>query len=326
MDDRSLHSLREEPRPEFARALRQRLRDGEAPATAAARRLPLTPLFAAAAGIAVVASLILFPSVRASAQAFLDLFRVRQFTAVSFDPSRFERFRAENHDQVSLVFSKVETLEKPVAPSYFTDPAAAGAAVGFTVRVPGSLPAGLVADTLVVSGGGVARMTVDAKRLRDVMTALDIRDVTVPEDLDGKSVTVHAARMVSQSFRAGERRVELAQSPSPEVELPAGVDLKRLGAIGLRILGVSPGDARRLATAIDWRSTLVVPVPTDAGSFREVTVHGQKGLLITRTAKPAGGERRRLGAVVLWSEGGQVYALAGDLGREELLAMAESVH
>ena len=147
----------------------------------------------------------------------------------------------------------------------------------------------------------------------------------MPDDLDGKSVTVHTTPIVFQQFHSATLHAHLAQAKSPEVELPAGLELNRLGAIGLRILGVSPADARRLATTIDWRSTLVVPVPVNAGSFREVTVHGQKGLLVTQSGQNADGQRERVGAVVMWTEGDQIYALGGDLARDELLQMAESV-
>jgi hypothetical protein len=325
MDDRFMNQLREEPRPGFARALRQRLRAGEGATTAPRRVFPLRTLLATAAGLAVVASLVLFPSVRASAQAFLDLFRVRQFTAVSFDATRLERFRKEGDSNSMLMFAKTEKLQDPGPPRVFTDAGAAGAAAGFAVRVPGLLPGGLVADTVTVSGAGAARMSVDTQKLRSLLEALDIRDVTVPDDLDGKSVTVHTTPIVFQQFHSATLHAHLAQAKSPEVELPAGLELNRLGAIGLRILGVSPADARRLATTIDWRSTLVVPVPVNAGSFREVTVHGQKGLLVTQSGQNADGQRERVGAVVMWTEGDQIYALGGDLARDELLQMAESV-
>ena len=325
MDDQFMHDLRREPRPDFVGALRQRLRAGESAEPTRRRVSPLRPALALAAGLAVVAALVFSPAMRASAQAFLDLFRVRQFTAVSFDATRLERFRKQSDNNTMLMFAKTDKLQDPGPPKVFADAGAASAAAGFVVRVPGVLPNGLAADTLAVTGAGVLRMTVDANKLRSLLEALDVRDVTVPDDLDGKTVTVRTTPVVFQQFRSEKLHAHLIQARSPEVELPAGLDLNRLGAIGLRILGVSPADARRLATTIDWRSTMVVPVPIDAGSFREVTVHGQKALLVTQTEANKDGERERYGAVVMWTEGDQVYALGGDLGREELMQMAESV-
>jgi hypothetical protein len=120
--------------------------------------------------------------------------------------------------------------------------------------------------------------------------------------------------------------VHLVQANSPEVTLPTGVDLAQLGEIGLRILGLDPAEARRMASTIDWTSTLVVPVPSNASSFREVTVHGQRGLLVTTNGDPAGTPNgRRAGAIVMWTEGDRVFALAGNLDSMELMQMAESV-
>ena len=324
MDDRDLETLRREPSPEFASALRRRWRATETAEGAPRRRFPLAALVAAALGVVVVVSFVFSPSVRASAQAFLDLFRVRQFTAVSFDPSRLERFKQQGQDNPMLAFARTDNLQDPGPARPFPTVGAAVGAAGFFAATPSYVPAGYAADTVWVTGHGAARITIDVKKLRDVLNTLDIRDVTVPDAYDGKSATVTMTPVVMQRFRSGDKRVMVTEAASPEVEVPAGVDLERLGAIGLRILGVSSGDADRLARSIDWRSTMLVPVPADAGSFREVTVHGAKGLMVTMMGESKEG-RRRQGAVVLWTEGDRVHAVQGPLGGEELLQMAESV-
>jgi hypothetical protein len=71
-----------------------------------------------------------------------------------------------------------------------------------------------------------------------------------------------------------------------------------------------------MAISIDWRNTLVVPVPVDAASFRQVNVAGAEGLLIERAA----GSRQ-----LLWSANGQMYVLAAPLGAAEMLEMAQSL-
>ena len=324
MDDRDLNSLRRDPSPEFASALRRRLRATESETPAPRRAFPLRLVVATAVAIAVVASFLFSPSVRASAQAFLDMFRVRQFTAVSFDPSRFERFRQQNQDNPMLACARTEKLEDPGPPRGFANLGAATSTAGFFAARPGYVPAGYVADSVWVTGHGAARLTIDVKKLRDVLSALDIRDVTVPDSYDGKSATVTMTPVVLQRFKKGDQRVLVTEAASPAVQVPADVDLERLGGVGLRILGVSSGDADRLAHAIDWRSTMLVPVPSDAGSFREVTVHGAKGLMVTMMGGTKEG-RRREGAVVLWTEGDRVHAVQGPIEREELLQMAESV-
>lgn len=328
-DDQFLHELRREPRPEFARDLRERLAGQKLPGPEARplRRLPrLGPAMAAVAvGLAVV-SLFAFPSVRASAQAFLDLFRVRNFVAISVDPARLEELQKGRVDLKSLIGDHVETLRDPGSPRMFPDPITAGQAAGFTVRTPGLLPLGLRQDTIVVQGEGEARLTVDAARLRDLLESLEIRDLSVPANLDGQQVTLHVLPAVCIQYRSDRSRVALLQAPSPEVSLPQGVDLALLGEIGLRVAGIPAAEAHRLAQTIDWHGTLLVPVLAHASSFEEINVGANRGLLVTTRATEGPNRIGRTGSVLMWSEGGMVYALTGNLNRVDLVQMAESVH
>jgi hypothetical protein len=321
-DDRFLHSHRRDPAPGFARRLRERLRDVEDPAPRPLWR----PLVAAAAALAVVMALFAFPAVRAGAQAMLDMFRVRNFVAVSFDPERLEKLRALKQNNAMLVFDRQQVIQDPGKPVVQPSVAAAGAVAGFTVESPSYLPRGLALDTVAVSGEGRAQIGTTTARLREVLDALGLNDVQVPPNLDTQDVTVHTYPVVSQSYRAERHHLQLVQSRNPEVGLPAGLDLARMAEIGLRILGVDTGEAHRLAQSIDWRSTLLVPVPTTASSFRQVTVQGNPGLLVTSNGEGANKQgRRRAGSVLMWTQGDRMFALEGTLGEQDLVQVAESV-
>jgi hypothetical protein len=326
-DDRFMHSLQEPPRPEFARELGRRLQRVTAEAAdAPPPRAALAPRLALAfAAVAVMSALFLFPGVRASAQAFLDLFRVQNFVAVSFDPSRIERLDSAKLDLGRIVGDHSETLVEPGAPRPVASAAEAGAATGLPVRVPTILPRRLGADTVWVQGEGRVRVTASAARLRDAMDLMNVRDLSVPAGLDGAVLEVHVYPLVRQMFRHDATEAFLVQSRSPEVSLPANVQLAQLGEIALRMLGMEANEARGLAGRIDWKSTMLVPVPTDAGSFREVTVQGQKGLLVTRAERVNDkGRRHSPGSMVLWSEGPYVFAAGGNLAPDDVLALAES--
>src|SRR5439155_9466439 len=117
------------------------------PAAAAPRpRVRLGPVWVALAAVVAVALLFTSPAVRASAQAFLDLFRVQSFAAVSVDPARIERLRSGSVDLGSLIGKHVQTLRDPGPPRPVSDVAAASAATGLDVVVPASLPRGLKQD------------------------------------------------------------------------------------------------------------------------------------------------------------------------------------
>ena len=89
---------------------------------------------------------------------------------------------------------------------------------------------------------------------------------------------------------------------------------------------MSPGEARKIAESIDWHSTLVVPVPINASSFRHVTVNGHAGLLVSSdgTFGPPQAERHG-GNMLLWSEEDRVYGLVSGIAGPELVEVAESV-
>jgi len=324
MDDRFMHELKAAPDPGFGRRLRERLRSMEAEADEREPRARWVALLAPALLVALLASLILFPSVRASAQAFLDLFRVRNFTAVSVSPDRMKQLEDGKLDLKSLIGDRVQTVTEPGPPQVVMSAAQAGAATGMFVKVPTVLPSGLQADTVSWRGAGEAQITADVTRLHQLLDALEIRDVSIPMAIDGQKIDVKMPPAVRQRFVHDQLRAELFQSKSPEVGLPAGVNLAELGEIGLRILGLDATEARRLAQSIDWRSTMLVPVPANVGSFRQVEVNGRPGLLVTIDNTTPDGKRHQ-GSIVLWSQDDMVYALNGNLSGVDLLQMANSV-
>lgn len=326
MPDRFLHRLRRDPAPGFARDLRERLRATERVHAARPRRL--MPAFAAAAGVAVVASLFLFPAVRVSAQAVLDLFRVRHFVAVRYDATRMERLHALDGagDASTLVFGHQETVRDPGPPRAFADAAAAEAATGIKLPRASVLPRGLAPDSVIVQGAGELRLMLSEQKLRGLLDRLDLRDVEVPAGIDGKVVEVRKPPVVVQTFRSPRAKAALLQCVGPELGVPAGLEVERLAEIGLRVIGLDAAEARRVARDTDWRTTLVVPVPLDASSFRHVTVNGQRGLLITTAGKPdAEGRRRGGGTLVMWTEGERVLAVVSELGTTDAMELAESV-
>jgi hypothetical protein len=128
---------------------------------------------------------------------------------------------------------------------------------------------------------------------------------------------------VAIKWTHGTATVEMLQSPSPQAQFPVGTDLAAFGEIALRILGMPRNDAYRFAQTVDWRTTLLVPVPANANGFSQVTVQGNSGLLINLVAP--GGQRHRAGAMVLWTNKGQVFALRGTIPSPDLVEMAQTV-
>lgn len=326
MEDTLLNSLRREPSPEFAARLKASLREHDASRTVAASSR-MRAIATTAVVVAVIGGLLSVPSVRASAQSFLALFRVVNFVAVPVDEGRIAALEAENLDPAHLIGQQLQVLEDPGPPTGVASPEQAGAAAGFVVRVPAYLPTSAYLAGIDVKGQQHIQVTADADRLRQVMDALAISDLAVPEGLQGEIIDVRVPPIVMMRYdRGGALAAQLLQAKSPAVTLPEGLDLRALGEIGLRILGLPPIEAHEFAHAIDWQSTLIVPLPATASSFKQVDINGHHGVSIQRARQARNGGRTAWTTVLLWSADGMVFGIeAPGLSSDDVLRMAESL-
>ena len=318
MEDTWLDAFKGEPPPQFAQELRARLRHQDRPADR--RRWSWRVFAAPAAAAATVALLIWVPAVRASAAAFLARFRVKNFVAIQVDQHRLDALQYQLNVE-RLIGDHVQILRDPGPPVAVATVDEAAAAAGFDVRLPQWLPPDSRIIEVSVVGERAATVTADATRLQQVLDALGIDDLHPPAGLDGQTATVRVPPIVMVRYDDGKRRTRLFQSRSPEITMPPGVELSSLGEIGLRILGLTPQDAHHFGAAIDWQSTLLVPVPPTAQSFREIDVAGNPGILIEHS--PPDGSPTH---IVLWSTGDhRVFGLVSIQGLSQVLEMANSI-
>jgi hypothetical protein len=343
MNDELLSSLQREPPPEFAERLRARLRGVETAPAAHRAQWPALRIAASIGAVAVIGALLTVPSVRASAESLLARFRVVNFVAVGVDEDRIEALRSEAVDLPDIVGEHLQILQEPTPPVPMVSAAQAGAAAGITVRLPAWLPPEVELKEIAMTGPGRLRVRADSLRLEQLMDLLGIDDLEVPSGLDGKVADIRIPSIVRVRYEVNCEncaRAEFIQAKSPEITLPDGVDLQVLGEIGLRVLGLPAPEARQFAQSIDWRSTVLVPVPWGATSFKHVEINGNPGIAIERDvvvddssdAPGAGAIRRGIGVaktmrdrVVLWSGDGMVFGLKGSFQTESLLRMAYSV-
>jgi hypothetical protein len=321
MDDEFLLSGRRAPQADYARRLWERLDRMEAEHAVFPQRRPLLRAAAYAAVVLLAVGAFAFPSVRAGARAFLDLFRVVNFAPVAVQP---QRDKMRDLDLPRMLGEQVEVLKAPEPRRTVSTIEAAGAAAGIRVRLPAWRPVGLEEQLIEVSGDHALRVTASASKLQQLVDAFGIDDVSVPDEIDGKQATVHVPAIVRVTYVNKERRVILVQARQPEVSFPAGLDLASLAEIGLRVLGVERTEARRFAQSVDWRTTLLVPVPADVAVFRQVDVQGNAGLLIQSARTNSRGVLPE-GARLMWSSGDSVFALVGNIPSTELFEMAQSL-
>lgn len=280
------------------------------------------PALAVLATAVVLAFAFSLAPVRSAASQFLSIFRVRQFAALSLSPAQVQNLEQGLAGLDNLLAGQMETIEEPGPPREVDSLEEATAFMGFPVRAPATLPAG-VPDQLMIhlQDGGKGRFVVDVAQVQALLDALGRDDLRVPPALDGATVEVIIPRMATLTYGAmSSHPLTFIQMESPTVTLPPGVSLAQLGEIGLQVLGLTPEEARAFSARIDWGSTLVIPVPTDIASFREVTVDGVSGLLLQERSSRYGPQ-----AMLMWQKGGIVYALNGQASPEDLLTMANSL-
>jgi hypothetical protein len=316
--DAWLDALRSDPSPVFTEQLRARLRAQETPSETP-HDWPRRALIPAIA-VVVVAVLISVPGVRASVVQFVSLFRVVNFVPVPVDTSRLDRLRAENLDIGSLIGEHAEVVKDPGPPVSVASLDQAATAAGMTLALPQWLPENTQVLETSVMGERVVRVTANGQRLQQVMDALGINDLTVPEGLDGQIVSVRVPPVVMIRYEHGSRRTRLFQARTPQLTLPNNINVRALGEIGLRILGVAPTEAKQIAQAMDWHTTLILPVPPNVSSFRQVNIGGHLGVLIQHQPP-----NQSPTSTIVWSTSDRVFVMVSIQGSQDVFAMASSV-
>jgi len=263
--------------------------------------------WAGLATIVIVTLLFTLAPVQAAASNFLGLFRVRKFAVVSINPANLQDLDKIGGQIDKLLSDQVTFVKQPKEPVSVASAAEASQQVGIQVRLPSAL-----ADQpkLQVQDGIDAKLKVDVNRIHAILDVAGRSDIRLPSVLDGANVEFIVPPMVMANYgncSSGSTCVSLVQLASPTVDVPKGVDLAQMGEAMLQLLGLSPAEARHFARSIDWSSTLVIPMPTDAASFRDVTVDGVQGVLIE--SKPQYRCARKVQYVLLWQKNDVVYGL-----------------
>jgi hypothetical protein len=314
-----LHALQSDPSPMFKAQLRERLRAQE-PVVETRHDWPRRALVAAAA-VTLVAALIAVPGVRAAVAQFVSLFRVINVVGVPVDSSHLDRLKAEDLQIGALIGEHVQVVQDPGPPLNVASLADAAAAAGMTLATPQWLPDNTQVIETAVMGERVMRVTADSQRLQQVMDALGINDLTVPAGLDGQVVNVRVPPVVMIRYdHQNGRRSRLFQARTPQLTLPNSIDVRSLGEIGLRILGLPAAEAKQFAQAIDWHTTLVVPVPPNATSFQQIDISGHRGVLIQHQPR-----NQSATSTIVWSTPERVFALVSIQHVAEVTTMATSV-
>jgi hypothetical protein len=297
------------------------------------------PAWAGLGIVVLLAGALSFAPVRAWAGEMLSLFRVQKIVVLPIDTTRLGEL---GNDQTvskqisSLLSDSVTVTKKADKPKTVADAAQASQAAGFAVRLPANRK-----DTpqLTVQDSTAFQAVVDRARAQALLDEAGLTDLKLPASLDGATIVVDIPAGVTAGYgdcpkldEEGNAKAEgspgrrmancilLAEIPSPSVNAPPDLDVQQLAEMALRFTGMTAKQAHDFSQTVDWTSTLVIPIPRNGSTYKQVTVDGVSGYLIERPADDAPQY------ALVWLKNGIIYAIGG-FGSDTAgaLAMANSL-
>ena len=291
------------------------------------------------AALLIVALVLVFPGTRAMAGELLNLFRVQQVTVVPVDFTGLEQLTGDGAlgNQFTQLISQSMVMEQEPGDPVEADSAEqASQMAGFNVR----LPAGKTPSQIYVTDSAAFRLEVDRAKAQALLDEAGRSDLVLPESVDGAEISVNVPKSVTVAYGTCPRPmadeaeskeggipgrrypdcVMLVEIPSPSVNAPASLEIDELARIGLEFTGMSTEEAAAFTRNVNWASTLVIPIPRNAATNKEVTVDGVTGTLIQRPADDAPKY------ALLWVKDGVIHAISG-LGTnwQQAIDMANSL-
>ncbi len=289
--------------------------------------------------VLLLALILAFPDTRALADEFLKLFRVQQITVIAVDFTGLEQltgtdaFKSQFSD---LVSSATEVIQEPGDPVDASDAGDASRLAGFAVR----LPRGMTPSRITVTGATALKVILDRNKMQALLDGYGRDDLVLPDSIDGAELSVYIPASASIAFgdcpapRTDGSQIDetsysnnvypdcviLVEIPSPTIDAPADLDVAQLAQIALEFSGMNPKEAAHFTSTVDWKSTLVVPIPSYGLSYQQVVIDGVSGTLIQSTSSDSPHY------VLLWVKNGVIHSISGmNSNSQQAIDMANSL-
>jgi hypothetical protein len=254
---------------------------------------------AAALGIAAVG---LLPAGRGVAQQIWQMLTVRRVA-----------FIRVNSWPEGVPSPQVNLLGTPLPPIPARDVEEAQRRAHFVPRLPrpGVLSG---APSLYTTFGISEGMVVKVADLELALRKAGVPDQKVPAGWDGARVALHTSGLVLAQWPD----IALAQSLPLTLSAPTTFDFATYSALILRVLGVGPDEAARLAQQMGTTPSWLAPVSKDfdkLATFEEIALNSGPATLVEQPGR----------ITLFWSVPDRVYLLSGNVSRELAMATANAV-
>jgi hypothetical protein len=274
----------------------------------------------AIAGLAAAAALTLVlstPGGQSAFAQFLAQFRSQRFQVITIDSHQTPKAMAQLERLGTISGSLLDRR-----PEVVSDVVEASRRVGFPVKLPASaaLPAG-VSETprILVMPAGEYRFTFQKAKAAEYFKQIGRADINLPDKFDGATlvVSVPAAVLLQYQAQSGRPGLVIGQATELRAGVEGRVTLDELRDFLLRLPGLPPDVVQQLRAINDWRTTLPIPVPADRVAWKQVTLGGAQGVLLSDTSG--------LGSAALWQRDGRVYGIVGPMTAAEIQRVAQSL-
>jgi hypothetical protein len=289
--------------------------------------------WAAALAVAVLATSLMFPATRGFAQRLLATLRVERVQTINLDFSAMNTgVSSQPLEMLAKMLSDNAVVTTNEKETRADSQAAATQAAGFPVRM---LSLRTDEPTFSVSGAHAFHLTLDRSRLQDVLDQAGRPDLLLPATLDGATVSVEVPRAVALTYgncKKGDQQdpgespstnpcLMVMQAPSPIINVPSDLNIQQLAEIGLQLAGWSPVKAREFCQTVDWKSTLVLPIPRTVQSYETVSIDGVRGTLMHFPES----NPKRPSFALIWVDDGMIYSLIGKGESSSAVQLASSL-
>ncbi len=196
--------------------------------------------------------------------------------------------------------------------------------------------------TFIVVGARSVAMSLNRSQLLTTFREAGMPSVAVPADLNGARIAIRTPRAIRVQYGhcpvdnantlQGQLQgppppstdngdcVVLIESPPTAADLPSGLDMQQLTAIGLELSGMSPDQTQAFQKAFSWQSALSMSMPRFMRSYDSVTVNGVPGMLLNTAG------RRGPTYELFWVKNAVVFSLAGYGSSADAVPLANSTH
>jgi hypothetical protein len=296
--------------------------------------------WAASFAVAILLISLLFPATRSFAQRLLATLRVQRVETVALDFGSLDTDASRQPMQaLAKLLSENAVVTTDEKPSSADSQSAASQAVGFPVRV---LSARTDSPAFEIAGAHAFHLELDRSRLQDILDQAGRPDLLLPASLDGATVSVQVPRAVAvkygscknphdetnqepsspSSSSSANPCLVVIQAPSPVINVPSDLNIQQLAEIGLQLVGWSPVKAREFCQSVDWKSTLILPIPRTVQSYQTVSINGIRGTLMQF---PTSRNNQQSSFALVWVDNSTIYGLIGQGDPGSAVQLASSL-